>query len=46
VVEIGRNRRKLERAFPRLPFIWPETNAGHDCVFVLSREDVSGSALQ
>jgi ribosomal protein L3 glutamine methyltransferase len=46
VVEIGRNRRKLERAFPRLPFIWPETSAGHDCVFVLSREDLSGSALQ
>jgi ribosomal protein L3 glutamine methyltransferase len=46
VVEIGRNRRKLERAFPRLPFIWPETSTGHDCVFVLSRQDLSGSALQ
>ena len=44
VVEIGRNRRKLERAFPRLPFIWPETSAGG--VFVLSREDLSQSALQ
>ena len=46
VVEIGRNRGKLERAFPRLPFIWPETSAGYDCVFVLSREDLSESALQ
>jgi ribosomal protein L3 glutamine methyltransferase len=46
VVEIGRNRRKLERAFPRLPFIWPETSAGYDCVFVLNREDLSESALQ
>jgi len=46
VVEIGRNRRKLERAFPRLPFIWPDTSAGCDCVFVLSREDLSESALQ
>ncbi len=46
VVEIGRNRRRLERAFPRLPFIWPETSAGYDCVFILSREDLRGSALQ
>jgi ribosomal protein L3 glutamine methyltransferase len=46
VVEIGHNRRRLERAFPRLPFIWPETSAGYDCVFVLSREELLGSALQ
>jgi len=46
VVEIGPNRRRLEQAFPRLPFIWPETSAGYDCVFVLSREDLTGSALQ
>ena len=39
-VEIGHNRSRLERAFPRLPFIWPETSAGYDCVFVLSREDL------
>ena len=46
LVEIGHNRRGLERAFPRLPFIWPETSAGHDCVFLLGREDLPGSALQ
>jgi len=46
VVETGRNRRKLERAFPRLALIWPQTSAGYDCVFVLSREDLSESALQ
>jgi ribosomal protein L3 glutamine methyltransferase len=46
LVEIGYNRRRLERAFPRLPFIWPETSAGYDCVFLLSREDLPGSALQ
>jgi ribosomal protein L3 glutamine methyltransferase len=46
VVEVGHNRSRLERAFPRLPFIWPETSAGSDCVFVLSREDLPGSALQ
>ena len=46
VVEIGHNRSRLEREFPRLPFIWPETSAGYDCVFLLSREDLPGSALQ
>ncbi len=40
VVEVGHNRSRLERAFPRLPFIWPETSAGYDCVFVLGREDL------
>jgi len=46
VVEIGHNRSRLEREFPRHPFIWPETSAGYDCVFLLSREDLPGSALQ
>ena len=40
VVEIGHNRSRLERVFPRLPFTWPETSAGCDCVFLLSREDL------
>jgi len=40
VMEIGHHRRRLERMFPRLPFIWPETSAGHSCVFVLAREDL------
>jgi ribosomal protein L3 glutamine methyltransferase len=40
VVEIGHSRSRLERAFPRLPFIWPETSAGDDCVFLLTREDL------
>ena len=40
VVEVGHNRARLERAFPRLPFMWPETSAGHDCVFILTREDL------
>jgi ribosomal protein L3 glutamine methyltransferase len=38
--EIGRNRRALERAFPRTPFAWPHTAAGTGQVFVLSREDL------
>ena len=40
VVEVGHARRRVERAFPRLPFIWAETSAGDDCVFLLSREDL------
>ena len=40
VVEVGHNRRGVERAFPRLAFVWPETSAGNDCVFLLSREDL------
>ena len=43
VVEIGHHRRRLERAFPRLPFIWPETSAGDDCVLLLAREDLPES---
>lgn len=40
VVEIGHNRRTLERAFPRLPFRWPATSAGPGYVFTLRREDL------
>jgi ribosomal protein L3 glutamine methyltransferase len=38
VVEVGHNRRRVERAFPSLPFIWPETSGGDDCVFLVTRE--------
>jgi len=39
VVEIGRNRKALERAFPGLRFQWPKTSAGAGGVFVLERAD-------
>lgn len=39
VCEIGRNRSALERAFPRVPFLWPETSAGPGHVFLLERAD-------
>ena len=39
VCEIGHNRAALERAYPRTPFLWPETSAGPDHVFVLGRAD-------
>jgi ribosomal protein L3 glutamine methyltransferase len=40
VVEVGHNRRGVERAFPRIPFVWAEVSAGDDCVFLLQREDL------
>lgn len=40
VVEVGHNRRQVERTFPRVPFVWPETSAGDDCVFLLRCEDL------
>lgn len=38
VVEIGHNRRALEKAYPRVPFEWPRTRAGRGFVFALPRE--------
>jgi len=41
VVEVGHNRKRVEKAFPRLSFTWPETSGGDDCVFVLTREQLN-----
>jgi ribosomal protein L3 glutamine methyltransferase len=38
VVEIGHNRKALERACPGLPFHWPKTSGGTKFVFELARE--------
>jgi ribosomal protein L3 glutamine methyltransferase len=43
VVECGHARTRVERAWPRLPFVWPETSGGDDCVFVLTREELVGN---
>ncbi len=40
IVEIGHNRRALELAYPRLPFVWLDTSAGDDYVFMLRKEDL------
>ncbi len=37
-VEIGHNRKALERARPSLPFAWPRVSAGAGFVFTLPRE--------
>jgi ribosomal protein L3 glutamine methyltransferase len=42
VCEIGHNKKALERAFPRLPFLWLETSAGDGLVFMLEREQLPG----
>lgn len=44
VVEIGSGRPRLERAFPRVPFIWPELPGG-DSVFVVEREQLQKANL-
>jgi ribosomal protein L3 glutamine methyltransferase len=38
VCEVGDTRRALERAYPRVPFAWPETSESPGCVFALERE--------
>ncbi len=40
VVEVGRGRRAVETAFPRLPFNWVETASEEECVFLLQRGDL------
>ncbi|MFI4922415.1 MAG: 50S ribosomal protein L3 N(5)-glutamine methyltransferase, partial [Burkholderiales bacterium] len=41
VVEIGQNRETLERAFPKTEFIWPETSAGDEYVFLIKHHQLS-----
>ena len=43
VVEVGHNRKRLEAVFPHLPFVWPQTSGGDDCVFMLERRDLRRS---
>jgi ribosomal protein L3 glutamine methyltransferase len=40
IVEIGHNRDALEQAFPALPFVWLDVQAGDEFVFLLRREDL------
>lgn len=42
VVEIGHNRAALEAAYPSLPFIWLDTAAGDEYVFLLNANDLPG----
>jgi ribosomal protein L3 glutamine methyltransferase len=40
ICEVGDSRRALERAYPLLPFTWPETSDPGHCVFVIEREQL------
>jgi ribosomal protein L3 glutamine methyltransferase len=40
VVEVGHNRKALEKAYPGLPFRWPKVSAGAGYVFILKREEL------
>ena len=44
VCEIGRGRRPLEKAYPRLPFVWLDTELSQGEVFWLSRADLQSIA--
>jgi ribosomal protein L3 glutamine methyltransferase len=43
VVEVGNTEKALMRAFPRLPFIWPEIAMGGGGVFILRAADLKES---
>lgn len=45
IVECGHARDSVERAWPHLPFFWPETSGGDDCVFMLTREELASGML-
>ncbi len=46
VVEIGHNRKVLEKAYPKMPFTWLDTAAGDGFVFLLTCEQlVQGLAI-
>jgi ribosomal protein L3 glutamine methyltransferase len=40
VVEAGRSRKRMERAYPETAFIWPRTSAGMDYIFLLGRDQL------
>ena len=44
VVEVGNTERALQKAFPRLPFLWPDIAMGGGGVFVLRAADLGGAA--
>ncbi len=46
LVEIGHNRRALERRAPQIPFTWLPTSAGDDMVFLVTREELVSAGAE
>ena len=44
VVEVGNTESALLRAYPRLPFVWPEISMGGGGVFLLNARDLEGES--
>lgn len=44
VLEVGEQRERLEAAYPRLPFTWPELDHGGRGIAVITAEDLSLSS--
>jgi ribosomal protein L3 glutamine methyltransferase len=40
VMEVGHARRRIERAYPKVPFMWIETSAGDDVVLALRADEL------
>lgn len=45
VIEVGHNRAALERAYPRLPLLWPDTSGGDRFVCMLQKAQLAPSAV-
>jgi ribosomal protein L3 glutamine methyltransferase len=45
VCEVGMSAPALLRAYPRLPFLWPEFEHGGEGVFVLTAADLDGNGI-
>ncbi|HEY2676850.1 MAG TPA: 50S ribosomal protein L3 N(5)-glutamine methyltransferase [Steroidobacteraceae bacterium] len=44
VMEVGNSEAALLRAYPRLPFVWPEISMGGGGVFLLNARDLSAAS--
>jgi ribosomal protein L3 glutamine methyltransferase len=44
MVEIGHNRKALERSYAAVPFRWPTTSGGRSYVFTLERKALPSSS--